>query len=324
MKYNIGVTGTGSLIGQAIIKSIQRSTDLNNYKIIGFDYFNDTVGSFWCEKNYQLPDIYTNPHLEKKWLNEVLLHLKNESIDILFIGVDFELELFAKHKDFFEKNVNCKIIISPSNVIEIGNDKYLTYKFLKNNDLYYPRTYLTNEVDFEDLDYPVIVKPRVGARSRGVFKVNNEKELIEKIKIIRDPIIQELVGNENTEYTCGIIYIGGELKASIALKRSLKEGNTYISEHNINTEKIILDYISDIANKLKPFGSCNLQLRIDNKGIPKLFEINPRHSGTTYVRSLFGYNEITYIINCVLEGKDTKMKLKSGRVLRYFEEKIIK
>ena len=324
MKYNIGVTGTGSLIGQAIIKSIQNSEVTNKYKIIGFEYLKDTVGSFWCDKHINITDIYLYPHLEDDWLKEFVFHIREEVIDVLFVGVDFELQLFAKHKEFIEKNTKCKVIISPLKTIEIGNDKYLTYKFLKNNNLFYPATYLPDEIDFNEINYPVIVKPRVGARSRGVFKVDNKVDLIEKIKIIKNPIIQEHVGNEHTEYTCGVICLDGEFKASIALKRSLKEGNTYISEHNINTEKVILDYIADIADKLKPYGSCNLQLRIDDNGIPKLFEINPRHSGTTYIRSLFGYNEIIYIINYILENKETKMTLKSGRVLRYFEEKLIK
>ncbi|ULT40842.1 hypothetical protein KRR40_39920 [Niabella defluvii] len=49
-KINIGVTGTGSLIGQAVIKSVMRS-DLNaTIDFIGLDYFNKTVGSFWCKK----------------------------------------------------------------------------------------------------------------------------------------------------------------------------------------------------------------------------------------------------------------------------------
>ena len=324
MKYNIAVTGTGSLIGQAIIKSIQNSNESEKFKIIGFEYLKDTVGSFWCDKHINITDIYLYPHLEDNWLKEVIFHINNESIDILFIGVDFELQLFSKHKIYIEKNTKCKIIISPEKTIEIGNDKYLTYKFLKSNNLFYPITYLPNELDFEEINFPVIVKPRVGARSRGVFKVNNKQELIEKIKIINNSIIQEYIGNENTEFTCGVIFLDGKLKASIALKRSLKEGNTYISEHNINTDKIIIDYVADIANKLKPYGSCNLQLRIDNNGIPKLFEINPRHSGTTYIRSLFGYNEIIYIINYILMGRETKMSLKSGKVLRYFEEKLIK
>lgn len=324
MKYNIGVTGTGSLIGQAIIKSIKNSNESNRFKIIGFDYFNDTVGSFLCEKNYKLTDIYANPALEQNWLKEVLLAIKEELIDILFIGIDFELELFAKYKSLIEENTKCKIIISSLDAIKIGNDKYLTYQFLRDNNLYYPVTNLPNDVKFDEINYPVIIKPRVGARSRGVFKVDNKEELVSKIKIIENPIIQEYIGIESTEYTCGIIYLDGEFKASIALNRTLKEGNTYISEHSNKTDKIIMDYISDIANKLKPYGSCNLQLRVDSKGIPKLFEINPRHSGTTYIRSLFGFNEILYIINYITEGKETEMVLKEGRAIRFFDEKLIK
>ena len=37
-KVNIAVTGIGSLIGQAVIKSIQRSDLKDKINIIGFDY----------------------------------------------------------------------------------------------------------------------------------------------------------------------------------------------------------------------------------------------------------------------------------------------
>ena len=49
-KINVVVTGTGSLIGQAIIKSIWHSTIKSKLRIIGCDYFTDTAGSFWCDK----------------------------------------------------------------------------------------------------------------------------------------------------------------------------------------------------------------------------------------------------------------------------------
>ena len=63
MQFNVGITGTGSLIGQAIIKSIIRSDYSDNYNLVGFDYFTDTVGSFLCKKNHILPDIYKNKNL---------------------------------------------------------------------------------------------------------------------------------------------------------------------------------------------------------------------------------------------------------------------
>jgi carbamoyl-phosphate synthase large subunit len=322
MKYQIGITGTGSLIGQAIIKSILRSQFKDDYNLIGFDYFANTVGSFWCNENYILPDLLKLKN-EDNWVNEVERIIKSTKIKILFVGVDFELPVFAKYKDRIEKNTNCTIIVSSERVINIGNDKYLTYQFLKENSLTYPLTFLPNECDFNKLSYPVIVKPRVGARSIGVYKIKNKVDLEVALEKVKDPIIQELVGDDSTEYTCGIISLNGKLQKSIALNRSLKDGNTFLSEYKNDCPKSIYDYVESIAEKLGVFGSCNLQLRLDSNGVPKLFEINPRHSGTTYMRALFGYNEVVFILKYILEGKELDFELKEGKVIRHYEETLI-
>lgn len=323
MIYNVGITGSGSLIGQGIIKSIKNSKYAVNYKLIGFDYFTNTVGSFWCDENYILPDLLSEEVSEKEWLTLLVEKIKKENLDILFVGVDFELPILAKEKASIEKETNCKIIVSSNEVITVGNDKYLTYLFLKENGLNYPKTFLPEEINNENLDFPLIVKPRVGARSVGVYKVNSLSELNDKLSIVKDPIIQECIGDDSTEYTCGVLFLDDELKAQIPLKRSLKAGNTYTSEYNESFSEKILEYVKEIAEKLKPYGSCNLQLRLDKNGIPKLFEINPRHSGTTYMRTLFGYNEVIYILKSVLEKETIKFSLKNGKAIRFYDEKLI-
>ena len=323
MNFKVGITGTGSLIGQGIIKSIKNSRFSEDYELIGFDYFENTVGSFWCSKNFILPDLLNKNVSEQAWVEVLIEKIKLEKLEILFIGVDFELPVLAKKRDEIEKSTNCKIIVSSKEVIRVGNDKYLTYLFLKENNLDYPNTYLPKEIDQMKIEYPVIVKPRVGARSIGVYKVNNRVELNEKLAIVDEPIIQEYIGNSNTEYTCGVLYFNGVVKAQIPLKRSLKNGNTHVSEYSEFFSNRINDYVNSIAIKLKPFGSCNLQLRLDEKGIPKLFEINPRHSGTTYMRTLFGYNEIIYILKYVLEDIEIDFTLKAGKAIRFYDEKLV-
>jgi carbamoyl-phosphate synthase large subunit len=322
MSHTIGITGTGSLIGQAIIKSIKKSAYANDYRLIGFDYFNDTVGSFWCDESFLLPDLL-KPEIEETWVNKIqdIIHQKN--IQILFVGVDFELPVFARYKHEIERNTKCKIIVSSEEVINVGNDKYLTYLFLKENGLSYPITYLPEECDFSSLKFPLIVKPRVGARSVGVYKVNSIAEMETAIAKVKGPIIQELIGNDFTEYTCGIISLNNTLQQSIALKRSLKDGNTFISEYKTDYPAIIYEYLEEITKKLRPFGACNLQLRMDSNGVPKLFEINPRHSGTTYMRTLFGYNEVIFILKYILEGVDMKFEMTEGKAIRYFEEILV-
>lgn len=102
-KINIGVTGTGSLIGQAIIKSIRNSQLKESIDCIGLDYFSGTVGSFWCKKNYILPDILNPLVKEEEWLKVITETIVDNQIKLLFVGVDFELPLFAKYKRMLRK-----------------------------------------------------------------------------------------------------------------------------------------------------------------------------------------------------------------------------
>lgn len=321
----IGITGTGSLIGQAIIKSIKKSS-FKNSQLIGMDYFKDAIGSYWTDENYILPDILDKQVSEEIWLEKVLSIILDNKINILFIGVDFELYLFAKHKDSIEMKTSCTVVVSSKESIEIADDKYLTYKFLKENALYHPLTFLESEItqaiESNMIDFPMIVKPRNGYRSIDVYMVKGVEELRDKIQKVSDPIIQECVGTKDTEYTCGVIVIN-DVKKSIVLRRDLKDGNTSTAYYQKDYSEVITKYILDASEKLDIFGVCNFQLRLDKDGIPKIFEINSRHSGTTYMRTLFGFNEIEFILEYLFNNKVIDFHLKDGVVKRYFDEMFI-
>lgn len=323
----IGITGTGSLIGQAIIKSIKKSS-LKGYSLVGMDYFTNTIGSYWVDKNFILPDIFKDSKIEEEWLNQVLFIINNNKIDILFIGVDFELRLFAKYKALIEEQTSCIIIVSDENTIEISDDKYLTYKMLKKNNLYYPSTFLKSEINSAIknglINFPMIIKPRNGYRSINVFLVKTQEELNSRMQQVPNPVIQEYIGSKDSEYTCGVIAFNGEVKESIVLRRDLKDGNTSTTYLSNNYPLIIKEYIENISKKLGQFGVCNYQLRLDSDGIPKVFEINGRHSGTTYMRALYGFNEIEYIIELLLNHKEISFDMQEGVVKRYYEEFLVK
>lgn len=322
----IGVTGTGSLIGQAIIKSIKNSK-FKNETLIGLDYFENTIGSYWTDINYILPDILNNEITEEVWLKEIFSIIKKESIDILFIGVDFELHLFSKYKLEIELKTSCLILVSNSDTINIADDKYLTAKFLKDNGFYFPKTYLLHEVgdalEKNLIEFPVIVKPRNGYRSVDVYEVKNKKDLFHKLKKVPNPLVQELIGTKDKEYTCGVIKLDNKVKSSIVLRRDLKDGNTSSTYFKKDHLVIITKYIESVANKLDQFGVLNFQLRVDDNGLPKIFEINARHSGTTYIRTLYGFNEVEYILEYLLNKKEIQFHMKEGTVKRYFEEFLV-
>lgn len=319
-KINVGVTGIGSLFGQAIIKSLKKSSLSKDISVIGFDYIENTVGSYWVEKNYLLPDFLKKGIKEEVWLEYLIDLINLEDIRVIFIGIDFELKLFAKYKQLIESKTKSKVMVSDLNVIEIADDKYLTYKFLKDNNLAYPKTILPEEIAQKTIDFPCVLKPRIGARSRDVFIINNHEELENKLPYVNSPIIQELVSDPNHEYTSGVIYFDNMVKHIIVLRRYLKDGNTETAFFSKDTPRVIYDYVSQIAHILKPFGACNFQLRLDISGIPKLFEINARHSGTTYIRTLFGFNEVEYVLRHIFNLGGRKFNLRYGTAKRYHEE----
>ncbi len=319
-KIKIGITGTGSLIGQAIIKSIANSRLADKLFMIGFDYFSNTIGSYWVKKNFLLPDFLKNRAEPETWLKKIIKYINSEDLKLIFIGLDFELKLFAKYKKFIESKTGCRVLVSDPRVIKISDDKYLTYIFLKDNNLFYPVTMLPKELNRKNVEFPCVVKPRFGWGSRDVFVVKSMNELKTRLSQIDNPVIQELIGSPKDEYTCGVIYLDNCVREMIALQRDLKYGNTIMARFSKRIPKLIYDYIYRISDKLKPFGVCNFQLRLTNTGIPKVFEINARHSGTTYIRSLFGYNEVEYILAYFLSFEIKKFKLKEGIVKRYYEE----
>ena len=57
---------------------------------------------------------------------------------------------------------------------------------------------------------------------------------------------------------------------------------------------------------------------------PKIFEINPRFSGTTPLRAIFGLNEVELLIETLERRKIKKIDLKQGTIMRFLSDFYIK
>ena len=311
------ITGVGSLLGQGILKSIKNSNI--NCNLIGTDYFNSAVGLYWVDKGYLLPDILKPEINEVDWVKSLIEIIKNENIDLVIPGLDFEIPILANQKSNIEKVTNAKILVSSKKIVRIGDDKWETVKYLKKNGFDYPRSCLPNKVEsfLKKNPYPLIVKPRFGHTSENVFLVNDLNDLNKAIRVCDKPIIQEYLKNSDSEYTCGVTYVNKEVLTLISLRRFLKNGNTQQAFCE-KTEEID-SYIRKLTLSLKPYGPINFQLRNTERG-PIVFEINPRFSGTTPMRKLFGVNEVEAVINTLMSLENKSIyKEKEGVVIRYLE-----
>lgn len=310
------VTGAGGGVGQGIIKSLHLIKDLDIY-IVSADMDALATGLYAGNISYLVPACNS-----PEYLTEISNICKYENIEYYFPGTDLELQFCALNRDFIKDNFDTNVVVSNIEAIDISDDKYKTYLFLKNNNFNYPKTSLQNNINLNSLQYPLIIKPIVGCRSIGVSIANEEEELKSRLSNEDGLLVQELIGNDNSEYTCTIVALNGETSDVLILKRYLRSGDTFRAEPIKN--KKISDYVKNVAIALDIHGSCNFQLRMDKNDMPKIFEINCRFSGTTPFCSQLGFNPVEFYIKTSMGISYHSTIDYDSIVLRHWSEVLIK
>ncbi|APD05842.1 carbamoyl-phosphate synthase (glutamine-hydrolyzing) [Flavobacteriaceae bacterium UJ101] len=320
MKKNILVTGAGALLGQGILRCLEAYKD--SYTIYTADPSPYSSGHWLGDHPFIIP--MAKEHNYQQTIEEIVLDNK---IEVIFVGTDVELPFFAEKKDYFKEKFNVEVIVSNSNVIEISNDKFKTAEFLRKNGFVYPDSVMAYDKEGvkkfkERNNFPFFAKPVDGARSMGLVKINNEEDLEQVLNEPKNLVIQEFLSDDKGEFTTGTLVVDNQCKAIISLKRDLRDGNTFRTYRDSETS-LYDSYIKQIAEKLGVEGPCNFQYRIKN-GKPVVFEINGRYSGTTPLRSFYGFNEVKTYLDYIFEGKEIKQpELKQGMVFRTFSDLFI-
>lgn len=317
-RLNILLLGVGGNVTQGILAAL-RSTN-NNYNIIGACVSKESIGLYMCDKAYICPN--ANDIKFMQWVIDVC---NKEEIDIVFSGVEEVIFEMAKNIEIFKTSTKSIFISSSYEQLLIGNDKYKTSIWLKEQGLNYPAfSPADNTIELDKLikeeGYPLLAKPKSGKGSSGILIIN-ELEDFDQINNKEEYIIQQYLGDEDSEYTVGCYCDkNGKLQDIIIMKRKLKYGTTFFAE--IVQDEVIEQECKNICRKFKPIGPLNIQLR-KHKGKAVCFELNVRFSGTTPLRSRWGYNDVEamireYIFN---ENIDGYLKpLKQAKAYRYFNE----
>lgn len=307
------VTGAGALLGQGIIRSLRLST--LSLEIVAVDPSPHSAGLWWADCRHLVPMAADPGYLDR--LRELLAV---ERPDALLVGTDTELPVIARHREALEAEFGTAVLVSSPRVVRIADDKWETYAFLKENGLPHPQTALPGDEErlVEAVGFPLIVKPRVGARSIGVSRVESMEALRDALAGRQGLVIQECLASDEDEYTAGALRFEGEPTISIVMRRHLRDGNTYrafVGEFpELNAQ------VRRIAEALRPYGPVNFQFRIVD-GVAKVFEINARFSGTTPLRARAGFNEAEIALRHVLQGEPlSQPRVRPGVFLRHWEE----
>jgi carbamoyl-phosphate synthase large subunit len=318
MSKTILVSGASGIIGYGTLKSL-KSTRKDLF-LIGTTIYDDSVAQGFC-------DIFEKalPTSDKKYMDWLISIIKKYKVDLIIPGIEADLYTWSIHKGIIEK-AGAILLTNNLSLIELCKDKWTFYNELKKiNSPYLIRTSLDTEFNLivDKFGLPFLLKPKRGFASKGIVKVINEEDFdLHKEQIGEVLMVQEIVGNEDEEFTTSAFCDGkGSYFTSMTLKRKLaKDGYTDRAEtYELENIDVVLKHFCEY---LKPIGPTNFQFRRHN-GELKLLEINPRISSSTSIRTAFGYNESEMVIDYYLENKDPVQPIiRSGKAVRYTEDKI--
>jgi len=345
-KIAVLITGVGGGgFGHELVKSLKLE---DQYYIIGVDMADSSFGLFDVDEAYTVPSA-TDP----TYLDTLLDICGKHRIQVFIPGSEPELKVISKNRDQI-KSAGILPLINTENVIEMGMDKTATMRLLKNNGFTIPKSTTVKAVlDIpSEFPLPAVVKPSIGGGgSNNTFIVQDQNELDFACRYLvsqeRVVMLQEYVGTPEDEFTVGVSHtLDGIFVGSIAFRRYILSGlsnsikvpnrtkrselspilaiSSGISQGIIDEHFDVRKACESVAEVLNSKGPINVQCRYVNKEL-YVFEINPRFSGTTFMRAMVGFNEPDILIRHHLLGESLpeRINYKYGRIVRGLAERYV-
>lgn len=253
-----------------------------------------TVAFHYADYSVISPLIY-----DENYIPFLIEYCKNNHIDMLLSLFDIDLPILARNKETFAK-IGTKVIVSEPEIVDICNDKWKTYLYLKENGFNVPKTFLSLQdvlraIDNGELKYPIVVKPRFGCGSLAMSIAEDEMALLyyfrrntrtisrtylkyESSAVSSDEqiVYQECLPGQ--EYGADIINdLNGNFRNTVIKKKiAMRAGETDIAE--LVDEPCIKAEMSRLGALTRHVGNIDCDIFLVD-GTPYILEMNARFGG---------------------------------------------
>lgn len=263
------------------------------YEFIGADAFDTSPAGYILDRVYQMPF-----KIDEEYLNRLLEVCEKERPEFVIPLIDPELPLFSKHKKKFD-DLGVHVWVPEYDVVELSNDKYLTYLKFKDTSVAVPETWLLKEYLEKNISASydkLILKPAAGSSSKGIYKVSPKdvEKTVEAEEIQIDKyIVQEFV-DFSDEITVDVYGDGEGNTIEYCLRKRIRTRGGEVEKGVTENNPKVSEFIKTIVKELKILGVVNIQVMIENGKIT-LGEINPRFGGGYPLSHKAGANMIQHI-----------------------------
>lgn len=270
-EFNVLILSAGRRV--ELVQSFQRAARKLNIKsnVVAGDCSDTAPALYFSDRTYKLPQIN-----EPNYISSIIGVCNQEHISLIVPTIDTDLFLLSESKEYIESKTNARVLISNARVVGICRDKFNTQRFLEDNDFNIPKMYTGEEIENEDVEFPLFIKPKLGSSSINAFKVNSRKELNIYIDIIKGPLVQDFM--EGEEFTIDVFLDFESNIITIVPRLRIATRSGEISKGKIIKDREIINDITRLMKVLQPIGHITVQLMKTKKGI-EYIEINPRFGG---------------------------------------------
>lgn len=285
---NILLFGTRRRI--KFIKELKKASKIfGGIKLIGID--TDYLDPF----RFHIDKFHIIPRDIDDRLEKIIEIVKNENISTVIPWSDKDILFLMKHRSIFKRQ-GADILLPPNKYVEIFNDKLLCSKWLVDNKLEHPNTWVTNSIKF-----PIIAKPRFGQGSLGVKIIETPTQL-DSNPLFKDSehyILQDIL--LGTEYTIDVMLDESYNPFFIVPRKRVKTRGGEVLIAKVSLEKSIVSFVEDICSKLSFSGIFNVQVMKNNSKI-SIIEFNPRFGGGSDLTYEAGAKFPKYLLELITKG----------------------
>jgi carbamoyl-phosphate synthase large subunit len=322
---NVLVTAAGSVIAEGIMKCLRLASSGSDapvkYRIIATDASPLAAGLYRGDRGIIIPLATSSDYIDS-----LIMAAKREGVKAIFVGSDEELGPITGSRQRIEEETGAAVIVNPPEVLAAAMDKWETFVALRKLGLPHANSALPEGMEsfVQENAFPLVVKPREGHGSIGFHVVRDREGAREAISFIQrlgwHPVLQEFLGDGDLEFTTGVVVDarGGNVISSIAMRRTLKGGQTY--KAFVDDFKDVRRSAEEIAVKLGCRGPLNVQARMVGDQL-KVFELNPRISASCPIRAFAGVNEPDILYRNAVLGEEMRVSsYKKIACFRYWNE----
>lgn len=214
------------------------------------------------------------------------------NIKLIIPTIDTELIPLAENNKLFNDN-GIFPVISSLEVVKICRDKRKLFQFF--DSINFPRT---SEVDLNDPQYPIFVKPIDGSSSSGIRIITEKSQLTEnELEDNKNVFLKYLSPVEHIEFTVDM-YFDKDFMLKCAVPRERIEIRSGEVSKSVTRKGDLYAKIIEKFSFLKGFVGCVTLQVFFNRLTSEILgiEINPRFGGGYPLSYLAGANYPEYII----------------------------